>query len=144
EGLRDLWVVNRNPPEHTRLRKLLHRMFAPSHVAGLRTRIQDLTDTCLDRVAGRDRIDVVGDLSRPVSFAVAADLLGIPSEARPPLESCADHSTSIIDLEPTGRACHRARLGMIGLTQNFRRLVTTWDRAGTLPTLIGILLQAQD
>lgn len=144
EALRALWLVNRNPPDHTRLRKLMHRMFAPASVAALRERIEAMTNRSLDRVEAGGDLDIIADFSRPLSIMVIGDILGIPEDARPAVQRLAGESTLRIDLDPTLAASERGLLGLVGLTEYFRDLIAAWDlRGSTQPSLIGVLLQAQ-
>jgi cytochrome P450 len=68
----------RDPPEHTRLRRLVARAFTPRVVEGLRPRVAALVDDLLGAAAARGTLDVVADLAYPLPVAVICDLLGIP------------------------------------------------------------------
>lgn len=68
---------------HARLRKMVSRVFTPKSVVGLEPRIAELTGELLDRVAGRDKFDMVEELAYPLPLIVIAELLGVPSEDRP-------------------------------------------------------------
>ena len=69
-----------DPPDHTRLRGLVSKAFTPKVVEAMRATVQTLVDGLLDTVAaaGRDEIDVVGDLGYPLPVAVICDMLGVP------------------------------------------------------------------
>jgi cytochrome P450 len=71
------WMVFHDPPEHTRLRKLISRAFAPRSIAALEAFIQQVVDTSLDRVKGQEQIDIIGDLALPVPAQVIAHMLGV-------------------------------------------------------------------
>jgi cytochrome P450 len=70
-----------DPPDHTRLRRLVSVAFTPKRVESLRPRIQTLIDDLLDDVAaaGPDaRVDLVSSFAFPLPFTVICDLLGVP------------------------------------------------------------------
>jgi len=68
---------------HNRMRKIVSRVFTPRSVAALEPRIAELTSELLDRVAGRDRFDLVEELACPLPLIVIAELMGVPAEDRP-------------------------------------------------------------
>jgi cytochrome P450 len=72
-----------DPPDHTRLRKLVSKAFVPKVVNELRPDITELVDELLDRIAERGRFDVIGDLAYPLPVAVICRLLGVPLEDEP-------------------------------------------------------------
>jgi cytochrome P450 len=74
-----------NPPDHTRLRRLVSRSFTPRRVEELAPRIGALTEELLDAVAGRSAFDVVAALASPLPVAVICELLGVPAGDRPHL-----------------------------------------------------------
>src|SRR5581483_2327419 len=72
-----------DPPDHTRLRKLVSKAFAPKVVKGLEPFIKALVDSLLDQVAEDGRLDVIADLAYPLPVAVICRLLGVPIEDEP-------------------------------------------------------------
>lgn len=69
-------------PNHTRVRKLVSKVFTARRVQQLRPRVQELTDDLLDSLAGRDEVDLLRDFAYPLPFAVISELLGVPAEFR--------------------------------------------------------------
>jgi len=78
EQPRDLFMLFQDPPTHTRLRKLVSRAFTPRAIERTRDHIQAIVDGCLDTVAARGEIDVIGDLALPVPATVICEMLGVP------------------------------------------------------------------
>ncbi len=72
-----------DPPDHTRLRKLVSKAFVPKVVNELQPEIAALVDGLLDRIAEQGRFDVIGDLAYPLPVAVICRLLGVPLEDEP-------------------------------------------------------------
>ncbi|MFZ1164140.1 cytochrome P450 [Mycobacterium sp.] len=69
-----------DPPDHTRLRKLVSKAFLPKVVNELTPHITDLVDGMLDRVVEQGRFNVVDDLAHPLPVTVICRLLGVPLE----------------------------------------------------------------
>jgi cytochrome P450 len=72
-----------DPPDHTRLRKLVSKAFAPKVVNALQPDISALVDGLLDRIAEKGQFDVVEDFAHPLPVAVICRLLGVPLEDEP-------------------------------------------------------------
>jgi cytochrome P450 len=72
-----------DPPDHTRLRKLVSKAFVPKVVSALQPDITALADGLLDQIAEQGRFDVIGDLAYPLPVAVICRLLGVPLEDEP-------------------------------------------------------------
>ena len=70
-----LSMLDRDPPDHTRLRKLVSNVFTPRAIAALQPRIQELVDESLDRLDGGG--DLVAELAFPLPFAVINEMLGM-------------------------------------------------------------------
>src|SRR6266536_3631917 len=68
-----------DPPAHGRVRSLASKAFTPRRVEVLRSHIQDITDSLLDAVQDKGRMDVIADLAYPLPAIVTAELLGVPS-----------------------------------------------------------------
>jgi cytochrome P450 len=72
-----------DPPDHTRLRKLVSKAFAPKVVKALEPDITALVDSLLDNVEEQGSLDVIADLAHPLPVAVICRLLGVPIEDEP-------------------------------------------------------------
>jgi len=77
-----LFMLQQDPPTHTRLRRLVSSAFTPRAIAALRPQIQRIVDGCLARVAARGAMDVIADLALPVPATVICEMLGVPVEDR--------------------------------------------------------------
>ena len=75
-------IFYRDPPLHTRLRRLMAASFTPRLVGALRERIRGQVDDILRRALEAGRFDAVGDLAYPLAFNVICLLIGIPSDDR--------------------------------------------------------------
>jgi hypothetical protein len=71
-------LLELDPPDHTRLRRLAAPAFTPHALAGSRTRVQAVVDTLLDALPAEGPFDLVTGLASPLPIAVITDLLGVP------------------------------------------------------------------
>ncbi|MCU1344382.1 MAG: cytochrome, partial [Acidimicrobiia bacterium] len=71
-------VLNRDPPAHTRLRKLVSRAFTPRAVASWEPRIAAIVDNLIDSVEGQDEFDLLHELAYPLPQTVICELFNIP------------------------------------------------------------------
>ncbi|MFE0044106.1 cytochrome P450 family protein [Streptomyces albireticuli] len=92
-------MLTLDPPDHTRLRKLVAREFTPKRVDALAPRVQELTDGLLDAMlaAPDRRADLADALSFPLPMGVICELLGVPSLDR---ESFRDWSNTAVGSAP--------------------------------------------
>jgi cytochrome P450 len=75
-------LLDRDPPDHTRLRMLVSRAFTPRRVEQLRPRIQAIAISLLDAVKDKRQMDLINDYASPFSMNVIVEMLGIPTEDR--------------------------------------------------------------
>jgi len=71
-------ILNIDPPDHTRIRRLVSKAFTPRRVEALLPRVQQLVDGMLDDAEARGDMDVIADLAFPLPFAVISEMLGMP------------------------------------------------------------------
>ena len=77
-GALDLSMLDRDPPDHTRLRKLVTKVFTPRAIAALEPMVTGLVDAALDRIADGGQVDLIEELAFPLPFAVISEMLGTP------------------------------------------------------------------
>ncbi|WP_369131006.1 cytochrome P450 [Modestobacter roseus] len=97
-------ILEMEPPEHTRLRRLISTAFARGHVERLRPWVQELADGLVDQLVARSGgstpVDVLSGMSEELPVAVIAELLGVPSADRPLLRPW---SNAIVKMYEYGR-----------------------------------------
>lgn len=71
-------ILNIDPPDHTRLRKLVARVFTPRAIERLRPEVQALVDTALADLGPGDEFDLIEKLAFPLPFQVISHMLGMP------------------------------------------------------------------
>jgi cytochrome P450 len=75
-------TMRSDPPDHTRLRRLMSAALGPKRIEALRPRVEQIADECLNRLDGRAEADLIADFAFPVPINIICQLLGIPSEDR--------------------------------------------------------------
>ena len=78
-------MLNVDPPDHTRLRRLVSRAFVPGRIAALEPAIRALARGLLDELDADAAVDLVEGYAYPLPFGVIGELLGIPAADRPRL-----------------------------------------------------------
>jgi len=129
-------VIYKDPPEHTRYRKLIQLAFMPRTIAHLDDMLRKRVTTILDTAAETGTMDVVKDLSLPLPLAVITDLLGAPPEDAALLE------------EWTGRIEHGARdpestIGFEAFMEMGTYILDLIPSQLDSDTLIGLLARAE-
>lgn len=76
------FMLQQDPPNHGRLRRLVSKGFTPPAIERMRSHVQSLVNELLDRVAGRGEMDVISDLARPLPSTVICQMIGVPLEDR--------------------------------------------------------------
>jgi len=71
-------LINMDPPQHTRLRSIVSRLFTPRSVSRLKARIHRLSETILNDVVERGECDFVTDIAMPLPLRVICEMLGVP------------------------------------------------------------------
>ncbi|MAT06793.1 MAG: cytochrome P450 [Acidimicrobiaceae bacterium] len=92
-------ILNLDPPDHTRLRRLVSKAFTPRAIEQLRPNIAAMVDARLDVAAERGSIELIDDLAFPVPFQVISELLDMPTDRADELRDWSQVLTQ--GLEPT-------------------------------------------
>ncbi|MFF8289969.1 cytochrome P450 [Streptomyces sp. NPDC016309] len=130
----NLLVVD--PPDHTRLRKLVAREFTGRRVEALRPRVQAITDELLDAMEPHGHADLVEALAFPLPITVICELLGVPTADR---DTFRTWSTEIV--APTSTEAGNAAVYALG--GYLEALVEDKRRAGPADDLLSALLRTR-
>jgi cytochrome P450 len=76
------WMLQQDPPDHTRLRGLVVKAFTARRVEDMRPRIQEVVDQTIDRIAANGHMDLIEDFAFRLPVTIICDMLGIPAEHR--------------------------------------------------------------
>jgi cytochrome P450 len=139
-------ILNLDPPDHTRLRRLVQGTFTPKMVEALRPRVQSLVDETLDAMAvDGGTVDVIDRLAFPLPFTVISELLGMPDnvQEREQLRSWAHAIAKTLDpiLSPDDvRAAVEAADNMRAYIES----VVAWKRTNPADDLLSALVSVLD
>ncbi|MEU2617813.1 cytochrome P450 [Streptomyces sp. NPDC007157] len=86
----DANLLNMDPPDHTRVRRLVSQAFTPRRIALLREPVRRTADALLDAVEPLGRTDLIAGYAAPLPIAVICELLGVAEEDRPDFRSWTD------------------------------------------------------
>ena len=132
-----------DPPDHTRLRRLVSKAFTPSAIEALRPRIQELVDEALDAMAARGSGDVVTELAFPLPFDVISEMLGMPESDKEQVAAWSGAIVKTIDpmiSDDEIKAAVAAELLMDAHVDE----VIEWKRAHPADDLLTALIAAEE
>jgi hypothetical protein len=138
------FMLQRDPPVHTRLRRLVSGAFTPRAIAALRPQIERIAEACLDRVAARGEMDVIADLALPVPSTVICEMMGVPLADRDHFTvwtAEATHGLAAL-LAPPDVLARAAAAGM-HLAEYFQELIAV-RRTSLSDDLLSALIRAEE
>ncbi|MBB4688424.1 cytochrome P450 [Amycolatopsis jiangsuensis] len=132
-------LLNLDPPEHTRVRRVVARTFTVRRVELLRPKIQRLVDGLLDRMIEQGPpADLVTDFALPLAITAISELLGIPQDRRSQFHEWSDKGAAISDVPVEEIVEARRQLEIFFRELAEERRVTPTD------DLIGQIVSARD
>lgn len=139
-------MFDKEPPDHTRLRSLVHKVFTPRRVENLRGRIQAITDDLLDKVRAQGRMDILEDFAVPLPVTVIAELLGVPEADRHLLRPWSRDIVAMYELDHTDEQARRAVNAAIEFSDYLRVLAQARRRSpqDDLITALALVEEAGD
>jgi cytochrome P450 len=138
-----LSMLDRDPPDHTRLRRLVSKAFTPRAIEALRPRITELVDGMLDELAGAGRADLVEALAFPLPFTVIAEMLGTPPGDHERIRELS--GTVVRSLEPV--ADPELAAAIVAADAELRQIgaeMIAWKRQHPAQDLLTALINAED
>jgi cytochrome P450 len=139
-------VVFRDPPDHTRIRKLFAPAFTPKALAALEPRVVRLVDSLLDAAAARGGMDVVEDFAAALPIQLIGDMLGVPADERGPLRGWSLAILGALEPEPGDERLQAGNRAVEEFKAYLRRLIgERRRRPGNDPgEILSALLAAED
>ena len=115
-------ILDMEPPDHTRVRRLVSKAFTPRMVEGLQPHIQRVMDGLVDEVSGAGEIDLISAIAEPLPVAVIAEMLGVPVEDRHLLRPWSAEICLMYELNPSEEYARRAVRASEEFTEYLRAL----------------------
>jgi cytochrome P450 len=136
-------ILNIDPPDHTRLRRLVSKAFTPNMVRSLRPRVQELVDALLAEMADAGDADLIRDLAFPLPFAVISELLGMPDSDRAQLRDWSHTMTATLDPIVTVEQVRAAIEASDHMLEHILAAIA-WKRDNPGDDLLTALIAAED
>lgn len=140
---RSTWMLNQNPPVHTRLRSLVNRAFTPTMVNGMRSHIEDIANHLLDQVQAKGEMDIVHDFAFPLPVIVIAEMLGVPAADREKIKAFSKPLTDALEPGFDMERVTKTNKAVKEFEDYLRPLVEERKRQGT-SDLISALVTAEE
>jgi cytochrome P450 len=139
-----LWLIFMDPPEHTRLRKLLNKGFSPAAIESLRPQVEAIVDEMLKLLQDGSEVDLMREFANPMPVRIILEMLGIPQELR---DTFVNWSRAIAVFrgspDRTVEQARAAQDALIELTDFFRKTVAE-RRRNKGNDLISLLIDIEE
>ena len=136
-------MLDREPPDHTRLRRLVAGAFTPRTVELMRSRVQAVVDRLVQDGLARGEFDLIETIAEPLPVTVIAELLGIPEADRERLRPWSSDICRMYELKPTPEGARVAVVACVEFGDYLRDLARV-RRAEPGDDLISGLVQVMD
>ena len=114
-------LINVDPPDHTRMRKLVHMAFTPRTIRKMQAYIQDIVDRLIDEQIDRGEMDVIWDFSYPLPVTVIAEMMGIPVEDHANFKAWSGEIVGFMATpKPTPEILLKSQDSLLAMQQYFR------------------------
>ena len=136
-------MLDRDPPDHTRLRRLVAQAFTPRAIAQLEPTIQKLVDNSLDEIDAAGRVNLIDALAFPLPFTVISVMMGMPDTDTDELRELS--SVAVRSLEPapdedTIRQIIKAQMGLVRIANE----AIEWKRKNPADDMLTALINAEE
>ena len=139
---RETSLLHSDPPDHTRLRALLTKVFNATSVEAMRPRIQTVVNGLLDSVEGAGQMDVIKDLAVSLPITVLGSILGVPPADQVHVKGWADDLLAFQGInKPTERVLERSQKALVEIRDYLTVLIgdrSTRPREDLLSQLVAV------
>ena len=121
--LNDHGMLDLEPPDHTRIRRLVSKAFTPRTVEQLKPYVSNLAGELVDRLVENGGGDLLADVAEPLPVAVIAEMLGIPETDRGPLRPWSADICGMYELNPSDETARNAVRASVEFSDYLRELI---------------------
>lgn len=121
--LNDHGMLDLEPPDHTRIRRLVSKAFTPRTVEGLKPYVRRLAAELVDGLVREGGGDLLRDVAEPLPVAVIAEMLGIPEADRAPLRPWSADICGMYELNPSPETAAKAVRASVEFSDYLRELI---------------------
>ncbi|MGW5612662.1 cytochrome P450 [Streptomyces sp. NPDC003877] len=121
--LNDHGMLDLEPPDHTRIRRLVSKAFTPRTVERLKPYVRELADELAAGLVERGGGDLLKEVAEPLPVAVIAEMLGIPESDRAPLRPWSADICGMYELKPSPETARRAVRASVEFSDYLRELI---------------------
>ncbi len=136
------WMLLKDPPDHTRLRTLVHKAFTPRMVERLRERAQTITDSLIDQALAKGNMDLVADFALPLPVTVIAEMLGVPASDQNTFHDWSSQLAGTLELTEANEVYERGSAATVEFDAYLRELIAQ-RRLAPQEDLISALVAAE-
>ncbi|MEU4485962.1 cytochrome P450 [Streptomyces purpurascens] len=141
--LNDHGMLDLEPPDHTRIRRLVSKAFTPRTVERLKPYVRGLADDLASALVAAGGGDLLKDVAEPLPVAVIAEMLGIPESDRAPLRPWSADICGMYELNPSEETAAKAVRASAEFSDYLRELIAA-RRKEPGDDLISGLIEAHD
>ena len=141
--LNDHGLLDLEPPDHTRIRRLVSRAFTPRRVEELRPTVARFADELVSGLLAQGGGDLIAAVAEPLPVAVIAELLGVPESDRSLLRPWSAAITGMFELDPGEETARRAVAAATEFSHYLRQLIRE-RRTRPGADLVSALIRAQE
>jgi unspecific monooxygenase len=141
--LNDHGMLDLEPPDHTRIRRLVSKAFTPRTVERLKPYVEGLAGELVDRLVEAGGGDLLADVAEPLPVSVIAEMLGVPESERAPLRPWSADICGMYELNPSEEVARKAVRASEEFTAYLRGLIED-RRKEPADDLISGLIAAHD
>ncbi|CAL9526336.1 Cytochrome P450 monooxygenase PikC [Streptomyces sp. enrichment culture] len=127
--LNDHGMLDLEPPDHTRIRRLVSKAFTPRTVERLKPYVRGLAGDLVAALVEAGGGDLLRDVAEPLPVAVIAEMLGIPESDRAPLRPWSADICGMYELNPSEEAAARAVRASVEFSDYLRELIARRRKA---------------
>lgn len=138
------FMLQQDPPNHTRLRRLVSKAFTPRAVEQLRDRVRENVRVLLDAALARGEMDIIADLALPVPSTVICEMMGVPLEDRARFTAWTGDATHLLAAEFAPEEVVQRGLSAAGnLALYFQKLIES-RRGQARDDILSDLIRAEE